>query len=158
MKKHFLLAALGLSLAACQKDEMDIVPATVESRFDRDFTLAYRQQVKLPSASQPELTITVTDIQSTFCPENFACLVGTTATPVLHVKDTQGQTQQVLPARGKLPYNVNAGGWIDTISVRANGRRYLLYYVKWRLDANRSQQDRANKDDFTVTLRVKKFD
>ncbi|MBF9141168.1 hypothetical protein [Hymenobacter properus] len=43
--------------------------------------------------------------------------------------------------------------WIDTASVRANGRRYLLTYVKWQVQGD---YHAATKENIKCTFRVAK--
>jgi hypothetical protein len=44
----------------------------------------------------------------------------------------------------------------DTLSVRANGRRYLLTYVQWQLDEQVKEYDNPTKQQFGLTFRVTK--
>ncbi|QNH63686.1 hypothetical protein [Hymenobacter sediminicola] len=156
MKNYLLLMSVGLGLLACQKSDQDAVasPKAISTAFGQDFTLAYQQSAHLPSTQQPELTINVADIKYTYCPPvscsnnpSLTCLVGTYVYPVLSIMDAAGRTQQV-----QLPANQPAAttpAWLDTTSVRANGRRYLLHYVNWQLNTCNPQ-----REDIAVTLRV----
>ncbi|GAA4008129.1 hypothetical protein GCM10022408_20310 [Hymenobacter fastidiosus] len=160
MKNYLLLATLGLSLAACQKDEKEdeayVVPAPVTVAFNQDFSLTYQQLAQIPTAPNPELQVALAEVQYTYCPagacsdnSSLVCAVGTNVFPRLRVTDAAGQSQQIA-----LPANRPAAGtpnWIDTTSVRANGRRYVLYYVKWKM-----LKCNPARHDFSVTLRVTK--
>lgn len=152
MKKYLLLFTTGLSLAACKTtDEIEAVPIAIASAFDQNFSLLYRQQAMLSTASQPELTVEVTDLNYAFCPRNAYCLVANFVAPTLSVTDAQGKTQQLrLPIHQERPYTPV---WIDTASVRANNQRYVFYYTEWTVDDAR---DQPGKKDITVTLRVTK--
>lgn len=152
MKKYLLLAVISLSLGACQKADEEVIPNAITSAFDQDFTLNYRQQALLPSSSQPELTIRLADLQYNFCPKDvICCFMPNSVAPIFNVTDEQGQTQEV-----KLPIyslNRNYPNWIDTISVRANGRRYILYHTKYNV---KEGNDQPEKKDISVDLRITK--
>ena len=152
MRKYLLLAVSGLSLTACQKADEDVTPSAIISAFNQDFTLNYRQQALLPSASQPELTIGLADLQYNFCPKDvICCFVPNSAAPIFNVTDEQGQTQEVkLPIYGM---NRNYPNWMDTISVRANGRRYVVYYTKYDV---KEGTDQPEKKDISIELRITK--
>ncbi|TGE18935.1 hypothetical protein [Hymenobacter elongatus] len=162
MKKHLLLSvsALGLGLVACEKADEKVknyvVPAPITATFNQDYDLNYQQVARLPTTATPELTVELADLQYTYCPADgcssnpsLRCVVGTDVSPNLTVTDATGQVQQV-----RLPANSPAAGspaWRDTTSIRANGQRYVLYYVKWKM----LRCDPA-KYDFSVVLRVSK--
>ncbi|UOQ81466.1 hypothetical protein [Hymenobacter sp. 5414T-23] len=127
------------------------MPATVNSAFDQEFALNYRQQAFLPSTNQPELTVEATELSYAFCPRNARCLIPDYVWPTLTVTDAQGLTQQIkLPANQERTYTA---GWIDTTSVRANGRRYLLYYLNWQVQPG---NDAPQKKDITTRYRISK--
>lgn len=154
MQQSLLFAALVVVLGACQKSENDedVTPATIESEFSQDFTLGYRQRALLPAATQPELTVELTDLQYSICPKNARCFGANFVFPILAITDAQGQTQQV-----KMPANhttgLRYGPFVDTTSIRANGRRYLLQYTEWRVKADCEQPE---KKDLSVALRISK--
>ncbi|SHJ29323.1 hypothetical protein SAMN02745146_2787 [Hymenobacter daecheongensis DSM 21074] len=154
MKKHLLLSALSLSLLACEKAdrENDVIPASITTAFNQDFALSYRQQATLPAATNPELTVAVSAMQYSFCPKDvICCFVPNFVDPTLTITDAQGQSQQVkLPANQPRNYNPT---WIDTISVRANGQRYVVYYTKWDVKPG---CDQPGIKDISVRLRVLK--
>lgn len=151
MKLPVLLFLTGLGLAACQKSEVGPVspPADIAAAFDSEFTLYYQQQAYVPTQAQPELTVRVEEVAYSFCPEGMMCFVGTNAWPTLRVTDAQGQTQVVpqAPRRFLLPH--------DTLSVRANGRRYLLTYVQWDLKEQPNKKS-PSKDSFALKFRLTK--
>ncbi|HEX8425318.1 hypothetical protein [Hymenobacter sp.] len=150
MKKYLLATAIGLSLAACSKaDDEDVTPIAITSAFDQNFSLNYRQQASLPSSSQPELTVAVEELDYTFCPKNAYCILADFANPTLGVTDRGGQTQQVkflMPGR-----TTNYPDWMDTTSVRANGKRYVFYYIMYNVKAG---CDNPGKEDISVKLRI----
>ncbi|AII53420.1 hypothetical protein [Hymenobacter sp. APR13] len=154
MKQYLLLAALTVSLGACQETDSneDATPVAIEAQFSQDFTLSYRQQAILPTVIQPELTIELVDLQYSICPKNARCFGANFAFPILAVTDAQGQTQQL-----KMPVNhttgLRYGSFVDTTSVRANGRRYLLQYTEWSV---KSDCDQPEKKDLSVALRITK--
>ena len=150
MKKHFLLGLLSLSMGACN----DTTPApsnAAAAKFDQEFTLYPQQQAQLPGSSAPELTVTLADLDFTYCPPGAACLVGTNVFPKLSITDAQGQSQQLaLPLARIRTFSPN---WIDSTNFRANGRRYLLYYRKWHVPTLPMGQI-PQKKDISVTLQV----
>ncbi|TGE06273.1 hypothetical protein [Hymenobacter fodinae] len=153
MKLPVFLLLTGLGLGACHKSDVkpDEQPSEIAAAFDKDFTLHYQQQASLPTQQQPELTVKLDEVAFTYCPPNAKCLVGTMAWPTLRITDAQGQTQvlpQVTPPKNLLPN--------DTLSVRANGRRYLLTYVQWQLDKQVKEYDNPTKQQFGLTFRVTK--
>ena len=152
MIKHLLLLSTALGLAACgTTDKYEAVPTPIVADFDQEFTLNYRQQALLSAAIQPELTVEVTDIQYKLCPKDILCFTPNFVTPTLRVTDAQGNTQQL-----KMSVNLERAympNWLDTTSVRANGRRYAFHYIKWEVDQMR---DQPGKKDITVTFRVVK--
>ncbi|WP_375417794.1 hypothetical protein [uncultured Hymenobacter sp.] len=158
MKKYLPLSVLGVSLAACQKDnDKDVVPTSVTSAFDQKFTLRYQQQAMLPASAQPELTLELGDFNYTFCPENANCFMADFVSPTLNVTDERGQVQQLklgLQA-ARFSYS-NYPLWIDTASVRANGKRYLVYYQQYSVDTNLKRREHAEKKHLAVELRVVK--
>ncbi|TGD79584.1 hypothetical protein [Hymenobacter wooponensis] len=153
MKKYLLLVATSMSLLACDKNSGDtnVVPAAVSSTFDQEFTLNYRQQALLPSATRPELVVEATDLTYSFCPKNARCFVPDFVWPTLTITDAQGQTQQV-----KLPVNQErtyAADLLDSTSVRANGRRYVLYYLNWQVQQG---NDDPQRKDIAMRYRIGK--
>lgn len=164
MKNYMLFLALGWSLTACEKADSEVKSKAVGTfAFGQDFKLDYQQAAQAPAGSSAEgqaseLQITVDDIDFTYCPTvecsgnpTLRCAVGTTVLPTLLVLDAAGNRQQL-----RLPTNqlrVGNSNWLDTTSVRANGRRYLLHYVKWQLNACNPR-----KQDFSIFLRVTKPD
>ncbi|MBT9394466.1 hypothetical protein KLP40_14940 [Hymenobacter sp. NST-14] len=152
--KHYLLAAALLpALAACHKsDNDDAAPAPVAAEFNQDFALRYRQSATLPTAQTPELTLLVEDLQFSICPKNVNCFLPDFANPTLAIAAADGSTQQLQLARNIA--SPSSPNWIDTASIRANGRRYVVYYKSWALDAGR--QDSPRKQDFTLNFRVEK--
>ncbi|MDF7812029.1 hypothetical protein [Hymenobacter sp. YC55] len=153
MRKYLLLSALVISLTACLKteDENEVTPAAINTIFDQDFNLNYRQQATLSSASQTELTVAVEELHYTFCPKNANCFIGDFVNPTMSVTDTKGQTQEVKLSMHRATSNYP--NWMDTISVRANGTRYLLYYKKYDVKAG---CDNPAKKDISVQLRITK--
>ena len=150
MKKYLLLAVVGLHLGACKKDDAtNQNTAPVAAAFDQSFSLHDQQQALLPAFSNPELTIALKDLQYTYCPPNLNCLVGTFVSPTLSITDALGVNQQLtLPLVRPRVYNP---AWIDTASVRANGRRYVVYYTKWEIGPFKNS---PAKKDISVQLRV----
>lgn len=152
MKQSLLFAALVVNLSACQKSDNneDVTPAAIESKFSQDFTLGYRQQAMLPTATQPELTVELTDLQYSICPKNARCFGANFVFPILAITDAQGQTHQI-----KMPVNhttgLRNGSFVDTTSIRANGRLYLLQYTDWAVRAGCDQPERK---DLSVDLRI----
>jgi hypothetical protein len=153
MKKHFLLCLLGLNIAACKKTGPAPDNASVAPNFAQEFTLYPQQQAHISGTGARKLTVTLTDLDFTYCPPNVNCFVGTFVSPKLSITDAQGQTQQLaLPLTRVRSQNP---AWIDTTTIRANGQRYLVYYHKWNIappPAGRNLQ----KKDISVTLRVTK--
>ena len=148
MKQHLTIGALALGLLSCKKD--DATPITTD--FNQKFSLYYRQQAALPTASPPELSLEVTELRYTICPKNANCLVADFAAPTLRITDAQGQSQQVtIPAN---TFGNRTPDWIDTASFRANGRRYLLTYVDWKA---KGDYHSAKREDIFVELRVTKL-
>ena len=163
MKKHLLLAAFGLLLAACDKKDERNEPAAVAAGYDQQFSLQYRQAAKLPHLLQPELTITLADLNYSFCPPNANCFVPDFVAPTLSVTDAQGLTQQMrMPTSFRNPYHHL---WIDSASIRANSRRYVLYYTSWKVSKsptslwNRNKvAGNVEKPDISVQLRITRPD
>jgi len=153
MKRHLLLCLLGLNLVACKKTDPAPDNAPVAANFDQEFTLYPQQQAKVPGTSAPELTVTLTDLEFTYCPPAAACLVGTSVFPKLSITDAQGQTQ--LLALPLVRSRMSNPAWIDTTHIRANGRRYLVYYHKWNISTPPMGQS-PQKKDISVTLRITK--
>lgn len=153
LKQSLLFAALILSLGACQKSDNqdDVTPAAITSAFSQDFTLSYWQQAMLPAATQPELTVALTDLHYSICPKNARCFTANSVFPLLAITDAQGQMQQL-----KMPLNhttgLQTGAFIDTASVRANGRRYLVQYTSWQ--AQETDRNYAEKQGLSVELRI----
>ncbi|GAB3294997.1 hypothetical protein ACFQT0_22420 [Hymenobacter humi] len=165
MKKYVFLAACGLLLAACYKADTTDGPAPVAAGFDQAFTLQYRQEAELPLRQSPELTIGLADLSYSFCPPNAMCFAPDFVAPTLRITDAQGLTREVkMPAFGHEPRNQ---GWIDSTSIRANSRRYVLYYTSWNTSWNRRKATsstwitsknsiNSQKQGITVQLRVAK--
>ena len=148
MKYYLLAASLLAVLGGCSSKEDG--PQTVAAAFDQDFSLHYRQSASLPAAaSAPELTIAVAELDYSICPKNVNCVAPDYAAPTLTITAANGQPQQLkLPVEGIRPYSPT---WIDTASVRANGRRYVVYYRSWTADRSKDMPGRA---DITLNLRV----
>ncbi len=148
--KHYLLAALLLAgLGGCSSEETG--PQTVTAAFSQDFSLRYRQSANLPTTVSPELTVAVSELAYSICPKNVNCVAPDYADPTLTITAANGQQQQLkLPVEGIRPYSP---AWIDTASVRANGRRYVVYYRSWAADRSKDTPGRA---DITINLRVEK--
>jgi len=145
MKLTFVFALLGLSLAGCKKN----VPVLPAASFDQDFPYRFADEVRLPTVENPELTVTVADLDYSICPSSAYCFVGDYVIPTLRIVDAVGQVQQLTlhqqPSE-QLPCS-------DTTTVRANGRRYLLCFRKWSTNGKR---DNVLKKDIVVTLRIVK--
>jgi hypothetical protein len=147
MKSTLLLALCGLSLTACKKD--DSAPTAVA--FDQDYAYHIAGSVRLPTVENPELTVTVADLSYSICPSNSICFLPDRVSPILRIADAAGQVQQLtLPVPG---HQRTSADWIDTTTVRANGRRYLFYFSTW---SSGGKRDNVQKKDITVTLRVTK--
>ena len=152
MKKLLFLLALGLHLTACDKTT-DSGPAAVAAPFNQAFELRYQQAARLPAGTAPELTIAVTDLAYSFCPPNARCIAPDYVDPTLRITDARGQSQFLtLPVRPRRLYHPD---WIDTASIRANGRRYVVYYTKW--DVNKAATS-PQQEHIAVSLRVTKPD
>ncbi|MCC2546553.1 hypothetical protein LJY25_08870 [Hymenobacter sp. BT175] len=156
MKVSTLALVALLGLGACQKSAVapNVEHGDSTAVFDQEFALYYRQQAMLPAAAGPELTVQVEELYTSYCPEEARCIVSTAAWPTLRITDQQGQSQQV-----KLPANrpaVFTPAFLDTTSVQANGRRYLLTYTRWNLDRTPPRGGYPAKHDYTVSLRVSK--
>ncbi|WP_310395438.1 hypothetical protein [Hymenobacter sp.] len=151
MTKFLSLFALVLSLTACEKASPEPNAGPVISDFDQEFSLNYQQQARLRTANAPELAVTLAELEYTYCPENVFCFVGTFVAPSLNITDAQGQTQQLtLPLAGNL---TNSAAFIDSASVLANSRRYVVYYTKWNI---RNVKNYPEKQDISVQLRIVK--
>ncbi|GAA4383169.1 hypothetical protein [Hymenobacter koreensis] len=156
MKSLLLFMAIGMGLVSCQKTTADpnATPKAIEAPFDQDFTLHYRQQAFLTSAQQPELTLRVAELDCSFCPEGVTCFAPSMAWPSLDVTDAQGQTRRVkLPANRVREYTP---AWLDTTSVVANGRRYLLTYAGWSVTRKLAVREMPHRADFALRFRVAK--
>ncbi|MCB2408765.1 hypothetical protein [Hymenobacter lucidus] len=154
MKSTLLFLIAALSLGACQKSTVDpaIAPQDFGIDFSRDFALHYQQQASLPTATSPELTVRLDEVKYSYCPEAVTCVVGSMAWPVLTITDAQGHKQQLsLPHHGPRPYSA---AWLDTTSVRANGRRYLLTYTLWEIERTLDKQEMPVKQDFALWFTV----
>ncbi|NVO85228.1 hypothetical protein [Hymenobacter terrestris] len=150
----YLLLALLLPLlaAACSTKYSDAVPRTVVAAFYQDFTLQYSQTATLPQASQPELTVLVEELDYQICPKNARCSLPDLVSPTLAVTGVDGQTQLLkMPSAGQ--QQINSSLAADTVSIRANGRRYVVYYKNWGGDFD---QDKPAREDFRLTFRVAK--
>ena len=152
VKQHLTIGALALGLLSCKKDDATpVVPSPITADFNQKFSLYYRQQAALPTASPPELSLEVTELRYTICPKNANCFVADFAAPTLRITDAQGQSQQVtIPAN---TFGNRTPDWIDTASFWANGRRYLLTYVDWKA---KGDYHSAKREDIFVELRVTK--
>ena len=141
---------LVLSLFSCRKDE-ETIPLPITADFNQNFALYYRQQVTLPLAVPLEIKLEVTDLRYNICPKKANCFVPDFAAPTLLITDAQGQSQQVtIPAN---TFGRRTPDWIDTASFRANGRRYLLTYVDWKVQGDYHS---AKRENISVELRVTK--
>jgi hypothetical protein len=153
--KHYLfIGTLALSLFSCKKDDCadSAIPTSVTAGFNQDFRLYYRQQASLPASNPPELVLEVADLLYTICPKNANCFTPDFAVPTLRITDAQGQSQEVTIPTNTFGHRTPA--WIDTASFRANGRRYLLTYVDWKVKGDYSS---GKREDISVGLRVTKF-
>ena len=126
------------------------ISAALNASFDQDFKLYYLQQAVLRTAGRTELAVAVADLSYSFCPSNAYCLVADFVAPKLSVADAQGRTQVVSLPVLSAPRNA---AWLDTTSIRANGRRYLLYYKSWSVRAGVA---RPAKTDISAIFRVTK--
>jgi hypothetical protein len=156
MKSTLLLLAGALSLGACQKSTVDpgITASDYRVDFDKDFALHYQQQATLPATGAAELAVRLDELAYSFCPEGLTCIAGPSAWPTLAITDAQGQTQSL-----KLPYDrprPNHVAWLDTSSIRANGRRYLLTYTVWEVDRTLAKGEMPAKQDFALWFHVTK--
>jgi len=154
MNKYLLLLSLlGIGLASCSKTD-DQRPA-ITTDFDQDFSLHHKQEAQLSTATNPELTLTLADLQYSICPPNANCAAPDLVSPTLRIADAAGQAQQLtLPLTRIRQSNQN---WVDTTYVRANGRRYLLTYRNWALtgaNAPNSSEAYPGKANVAVVLRV----
>lgn len=158
MKKVVLPLLAVLSLAGCQKAtvEPEQAPADTQAVFEADFSLQYQQQAFLPGPNQPELTLRLEDLKYTFCPEGMMCFVGPSAWPELNVTDAQGRMQRVILP----PFNaqrVPNAAWLDTTSVRANNRRYVLTYQRWEIGKPLGRGEYPGKSHFALWFRVNRI-
>jgi hypothetical protein len=158
MPKALLPLLAVLSLAGCQKEtpEPEQAPADTQAAFEVDFSLQHQQRAFLPGTAQPELTVQLTDLDYTFCPEGVYCVVGPSAWPKLSVTDAQGQSQQVVPPLFN-PQRVPNAAWLDTMSVRANSRRYVLTYQRWEIVKPLSRGENPGKSHFALWFRVNRI-
>lgn len=164
MKKYLLASVLGLSLTSCEKVDQgtNFGPAptaapldqalqqTVFPAFGWNFNLAFQQQAVFRSAGRTELTVTAADFAYSFCPSGAYCLIADYVNPTFNVKDAQGRLQVVSMTA---PSPAKSANWIDTTSVRANGRRYLLQFNSWSVKAGTTPRTKA---DISVSVRVSK--
>jgi len=158
MKKVVLPMLAVLNLASCQKASIkpELAPADTEAAFAADFSLQHQQQAFLPSLAQAELTVRLEDLKYTFCPEGMMCFVGPSAWPELNVTDARGQTQRVVfPAFN--PQRVPNPTWLDTMSVRANNRRYVFTYQRWEIVKPLGRGVYPGKSDFALWFRVNRI-
>ena len=147
MKLLLLLALCGLGLTGCKKD----TPAPTAAAFNQNYSCHFANEVRLPAVENPELTVTVADLSYSICPGNSICFLPDRVSPTLRIADAAGQVQQLtLPVPG---HQRTSADWIDTTTVRANGRRYLFYFSTW---STGGKHDNVQKNDITVTLRVMK--
>ena len=153
MKKYFFPCLLSLFLGACKNNTPAPYGDNPTQTFNQEFTLKSQQQAQLLNLGTPELTVTLKDLDFTYCPPAAACFVGTNVFPKLTITDAQGQSQQLaLPLARVRTFNP---AWIDTTNIRANGRRYLLYYRRWNLPALTAGEI-PQKKDISITLEVTK--
>ena len=151
MKKHLLLSLMALGLAACEKTDVGHSREPIVAPFSQDFSLLYQQVASLDASNQPELVVALTDVQHSICPLSATCVAADFVAPTLTITSNSGQTQQVTFSRST-PRTPNAN-FIDSTSIRANGRRYLLYYRKWHVPTLPMGQI-PQKKDISVTLQV----
>lgn len=140
-----------MSLAACASSEKenDVVPKPITSSFNQDFSLNYQQQASLPLTGQTELTVTTTDLRYAICPKDSRCFTADFVWPTLSIVDAQGQTQEIqMPSNQQQVFSTS---FLDTTSVRANGRRYVLQYTRYQVEIG---DDTPQKKDISVVLRV----
>lgn len=158
MKLALLPILVVLSLAGCQKAAVEPSgpPADIQAAFETDFSLQQQQQAFLPGTAQPELTVRLADMDYTFCPEGVTCITGTAAWPKLSLTDARGKTQQVDFAWVN-PQRVPNAAWLDTLSVRANNRRYLCTYQRWEIPEPLGRGVYAAKSDFVLWFRVNRI-
>lgn len=152
MKTRYYLPAALLLLAACNKSGSDAGPKSVATGFGQDFTLQYRQEATLPPESKPELTVLLEELDYRICPKNARCFLPDLVSPTLAITAADGQTQRVLlPSSDQ--QQISSSLPPDTTSIRANGRRYVVYYKDWGGDYDR---DKLAKKDFRLTFRLEK--
>lgn len=152
--RHYLLALAGLGLLGCQKHAADpiSVPADIEARFEQDFSLRHQQLVRLPAAAQPALTVRMTDLAYTYCPEDTKCFVASFAWPTLQIADAQGNsTELVLPKNEQYAHTLSV---LDTASVVLGGRRYAVLYSRWEVERRLGNREMPRKSDLALWLRV----
>lgn len=152
MKQYVTIGTLTLALLSCKKEEGEPdMTLPIAAGFNQDFALYYRQQAALPASSRPELTVEVAELRYFICPKNARCFAADFAVPTLRIIDAQGQPQQlVIPAN---TFGHRTSEWIDTASFRANGRRYLMTYLSWKV---KGDYQSATGEDISVALRVTK--
>ncbi|TGE28195.1 hypothetical protein [Hymenobacter metallicola] len=156
MKSTLLFLTLTLVGSACQKTAIDpeAAPQDFAVDFNKDFGLHHRQQATLPATSGAELTLRLEELHTSFCPEGMMCIVGPSAWPVLTISDANGQQQQLtLPKNQARTWS---GTWLDTASIRANGRRYLLTYTQWDLERVPAKGKGPAKADWVLWFHVDK--
>lgn len=154
LKLPVVVLAATLSLLSCRKDNPapEAVPAPIVAGFGQEFKLHYQQRVELPGAACPELTVQMTDLSWTYCPQDVQCIIASFAWPTLQFTDAQGQVTQL-----KLPQNssqAHALGLLDTASVVSGGRRYAVTYARWELGRALRSQEMPRRSDFGLWLRV----
>ncbi|KAA9327612.1 hypothetical protein F0P96_16670 [Hymenobacter busanensis] len=154
MKALLLVLPAALGLAACHKSSVEpetTFPA-ITAAFDQEFALHHRQQAQLPTAATPEVTVQMTELGYSYCPKDVYCVAPSMAWPTLAITDAQGRIQQLqLPRNAARP---NYPSWLDTASVQANGRRYLLTYSRWEVERQLASQEMPLKKDFVLWFRL----
>jgi hypothetical protein len=149
-----LVALAGLGLLSCQKHLADPagVPADIEARFEQEFRLHYQQQVRLPSAARPDLTVRMADLAYTCCPEGTKCFVASFAWPTLELADAQGnRAELVLPRHAN---SAQALALLDTASVVIGGQRYGVQYARWEVERELATGEMPRKSDLGLWLRL----
>lgn len=149
-----VLALVGLGLLSCQKTTTDpaSVPADIEARFGQEFSLHHRQQVRLPSAAQPALTVRMTGLAYTYCPSEARCFVPDFAWPTLQLVDAQGHSAElVLPRNAESARSLSL---LDTASVVIGGQRYGVQYARWEVERQLAAGEIPRKADLGLWLRL----
>ncbi|MCC3159861.1 hypothetical protein LJ737_21645 [Hymenobacter sp. 15J16-1T3B] len=153
MKPLVLALMTSLGLVACQKKTVEPArPADLEAAFGQEVKLHYEQQVRLPSAAQPLLTVRMTALDYAYCPAGANCFVPNFAWPTLRITDARGQEQDIrLPLHAEAAQRLNL---LDTTSVVAAGHRYAVVYSRWELERALNGSEMPVKADFGLWLRL----